>query len=41
MLHKQGTNLSDFIFILVYYNMVFKMALYLVLEKTTTYFYFL
>ena len=29
-LHKQGTNLSDFIFILTYYNMVFKMALYLV-----------
>ena len=26
-------NLSDFIFILTYYNMVFKMALYLVLEK--------
>ena len=26
-------NLSDFIFILTCYNMVFKMALYLVLEK--------
>ena len=34
-------NLSDFIFILTYYNMVFKIALYLALDKKETYFYFL
>ena len=30
---KPGTNLSDFFLILIYYYMVFKMALYLFLEK--------
>ena len=35
---KHGTNLSDLIFILAYHYMVYKMALYLVLEKKETYF---
>ena len=36
--HKPGTNLSD---LLTYYYMVFKMALFLVLEKKSIFFLFL
>ena len=35
---NKGQTYQDFIFSLSYYNMVFKMALNLVLEKKVTYF---
>ena len=38
--HKPGTNLSVFFFILTFYYMVFKIALFLVLEKKKIIFYF-
>ena len=38
--HKPGTNLSDYFIILSYCCMVFKMALFLVLEKKKCIFYF-
>ena len=36
--YTKRDNLSDLIFILTHYSMVFKMALYLVLEKQETFF---
>ena len=38
---NKGRTYQTLFFILICYNMVFKMALYLVLEKKETYFYFL